>query len=1154
MKAVSPSVRPARRNARRLTLWLSLLLVTASLSFITHGRLQADEGRATAGARRTIADKVDAPFVAGNVLVRFRSETAAKTAAASVAALRLADGGDAPLRLERFEGSDLVKGLRLAHVAPADTLAAIAALNARPDVLYAEPDYILHVEATPNDPSFSAQYGLNKIGAPAAWDIQTGNDTVVVGVIDEGIDVNHPDLQPNIWRNLAEANGVAGVDDDGNGFVDDVNGYDFTTNTGWSSSSVGDLHATHVAGTVGARGNNGIGVTGVNWQVSLMSLKVLGATGGSTSTITRAYAYAVMQRQRGVNLRVLNNSYGGRGFSQTALDAIAQLNQAGILFVAAAGNDGLDNFNVPHFPSSYDVPNLIAVAATDSADQLVGFSNFGARAVNIGAPGRSILSTLPNGTYGNLSGTSMSSPHVAGAAALLCAQFPNITLAQLRGALLYSGDAIPALQGKSTTGRRLNVFKSLQSGLENDVTAPAAISNLRITAQSGRSVTLSWTAPGDDGNAGQAADYDFFFVKPNNGTRILLSSTIQPAPAGTTETVTVDVPYRNFSGTIQLTTYDNAGNSSTASVPVSLSANPGTDPYIVNESAAAPIVNGTALNFRADDAYQSYSFPAGFSFPFYGQTQTSVVISTNGVLYFTPRLQLPVRDDGTADDSESAIADLAGLKMIAGMWDDLRTDVAGGDVFVSQPDNDRLVFHWEGQTFNGAQPISFDIELRRDGTIQTRYGAGNTNLSPVVGVSGGDFDPYVITSHTAEFPARISLSNAQTVTFAPRTAAAGATVQFAAPSVSVNEAVGNVSISVTRTGDVSQPASVGYQTIDDPAAVRCDVVNGTAYARCDYATTVDTLNFAANEAAKNITIPIIDDGHFEGPETFQVTLLNPSSGLSLNPPSLVTVTIQDNDTATTPNPIFTTPFFVRQHYLDFLAREPEPTEPFTALLNGCANVNNTDPNSPSAGCDRINVSGQFFGSPEFKDKGVYVIVAYRVAFNRLPQYTEFVQDLRSISGATAQEVFAKRAAFAANFVQRPEFTALYPPTLPNAAFVDALLGRYSLTQISAPDPANPDGSVKVTLTRADLVNGLTAGTLSRAQVFRAIVQSDQVSLQAEVINAFVAAQYYGYLRRTPDTGGFQGWVNYLAAHPGDFRTMVNGFVNSIEYRLRFGAQ
>ncbi len=393
------------------------------------------------------------------------------------------------------------------------------------------------------------------------------------------------------------------------------------------------------------------------------------------------------------------------------------------------------------------------------------------------------------------------------------------------------------------------------------------------------------------------------------------------------------------------------------------------------------------------------------------------------------------------------------------------------------------------------------------------------------------------------------------------------TIQFSSSNYSVGEGAGQATITVTRSGDTTGSATVDYRTADtDTFTVGCaDTVNnlGSAYARCDFATVVGTLSFAAGEASKTFTVPIIDDSYAEGNETFSVVLSNPT-GSPLGSPSTATVTIIDNDAVNGPNPMLATnsagvTFFVRQHYLDFLGREPEVGEPWSPILNGCANQFNTDPNSPSAGCDRITVSGAFFGSPEFKDKGIYVIDFYRVAFNRLPLYSEFAQDLASVTGATAGETNAKRAAFATNFVLRNEFVN-GPPTaygaMSNSTYVTTLMGRYSLTSITTPDPANPDGAAKVTLTTTDLTNRLSGigGTMTRAQVLRAIVQSDQVSLNFEAVNAFVASQYYGYLRRTPDTGGFNGWVTYLKNNPNDFRTMVNGFVNSLEYRLRFGPQ
>ena len=278
-----------------------------------------------------------------------------------------------------------------------------------------------------------------------------------------------------------------------------------------------------------------------------------------------------------------------------------------------------------------------------------------------------------------------------------------------------------------------------------------------------------------------------------------------------------------------------------------------------------------------------------------------------------------------------------------------------------------------------------------------------------------------------------------------------------------------------------------------------------------------------------------------------------SGGVAVSPAFRMTVF---GEASSAPNPILAIDdtgiaFFVRQQYRDFLGREPEANEPWSAILRGCSNQMNVDSSSPAAHCDRITVSGAFFGSPEFLAKGVYAIDFYRAALNRLPEFSEFSTDLTSVTGSTSADTNARRAAFANNFVTRTEFLNTYG-AMSNANYVNALMGRYGLVSIDTPDPASPDGTTKVTLTTAELTSRLNGGTLTRAQVLRAIVQSDQVT-NAEAVNAFVAAQYYGYLRRTPEPGGFTNWVNYLNAHPGDYRTMINGFLNSAEYRLRFGS-
>ncbi|MCA1567660.1 MAG: FG-GAP-like repeat-containing protein [Acidobacteria bacterium] len=369
--------------------------------------------------------------------------------------------------------------------------------------------------------------------------------------------------------------------------------------------------------------------------------------------------------------------------------------------------------------------------------------------------------------------------------------------------------------------------------------------------------------------------------------------------------------------------------------------------------------------------------------------------------------------------------------------------------------------------------------------------------------------------------------------------------QFSVNNTTITEGQDHVTVTVTRTDDLSRVASLEYRTADDDTfAVGCSDATGNsgdAYARCDFATTFGRLEFAVGELRKSFTIPIINDGHVEGTETFAVVLTH---SLDQNSTRYTgTVTIQDNDAAGAANPIFTTPFFVRQHYFDFLSREPEADEPWSKILNRCPNVND------DSSCDRISVSQSFFRSPEFNLKGLYVFRLYKVAFNRLPEYKEFIEDMSFAAGATEAEVYARKAQLASAFTMREEFRTAFP-LQSNSTIASALLGRYQLTQITTPDPAHPDGTAKVTLTQQDLINRLNTNALTRSQVLRAVADSDEVK-EREFNNAFVAMQYYGYLRRKPEPAGYEAWLGVLKR--GDIRTMVNGFMNSAEYKLRFGS-
>ena len=362
---------------------------------------------------------------------------------------------------------------------------AVQRYEASPDVAYAEPDYKLRPAQTttaPSDPSYSKLYGLNNTGqtsgtpdadvdAREAWQTTTGSPSTVVAVIDEGVDIKHPDLRDNVWVNPDEVPGN-NVDDDRNGYIDDVNGWDFANDDAsvYDPDPVtgqGDEHGTHVAGTIAAEGNNGIGVTGVNWQAKIMPLKFLGPDGGYTSDAVAALNYAVKE-----NVKISNNSWGGGGRSQALQDAITRADASGHLFVAAAGNDGTNNDTTPHYPSNYTGSNIISVAATDDRDALASFSNFGASTVDVAAPGVNILSTLPNNRYASYSGTSMATPHVTGVAALLKSQNPALDDGQLRDKILQSAESKNSLQGKVATGARINAQAALNPQAVTDSSDP----------------------------------------------------------------------------------------------------------------------------------------------------------------------------------------------------------------------------------------------------------------------------------------------------------------------------------------------------------------------------------------------------------------------------------------------------------------------------------------------------------------------------------------------------------------------------------------------------------------------------------------------------------------------------------------------------------
>jgi thermitase len=348
---------------------------------------------------------------------------------------------------------------------------AIERYEAVPGIEYAERDFVMTESAVfPRDPRFKAQYGLHNRGqtggradadvdAPEAWSVTAGSSAVVIAVVDSGTYTRHADLKGNIWRNPGEVAGNR-VDDDRNGYVDDVNGWDFAhkDNTLYHGYDEDD-HGTHVAGVASARGNNGVGIAGVSWRSRIMPLKYIGPGGaGYTSDAVAAINYAVKK-----GAAVINISSGcDNCFNQSMLDAIKRADVAGRLVVTTSGNAGRNNNVTRHYPCNYASPNVICVAATDHRDVLAGFSNYGSSTVDLAAPGVNILGTVPNGGYASYTGTSQAAPHVAGVAALIKSKYPGLTDAGIKSRILRSVDRKQSLSGKTVSGGRLNASRALR--------------------------------------------------------------------------------------------------------------------------------------------------------------------------------------------------------------------------------------------------------------------------------------------------------------------------------------------------------------------------------------------------------------------------------------------------------------------------------------------------------------------------------------------------------------------------------------------------------------------------------------------------------------------------------------------------------------------
>lgn len=659
-----------QRAVKRLVLGFGLCPLIVSLILSLYwGNASGDEtGRALGKGLKVLKTRKGPEYKEGELLVRFKK--GASKAEAD--------------RVHQTLGAQVVKRFKRTSIYHVQLKAGMAVKEGMkrykgfPSVEYAVPNGREYLLGIPNDPNFGDLWGLHNTGqtggmpdadidAPEAWEIQTGSPNVVVAVVDTGIDYDHPDLVGNIWTNPEEIPGN-GIDDDGNGYVDDVYGIDTANDD--PDPSDGNGHGTHVSGTIGAVGNNNVGVVGVNWRVKIMALKAFDDEGYAyLDDILEILEYLLDMKARGVNVKVSSNSWGGGGYNQALYDAIAALRDAGILFVAAAGNSSEDNDQFLNYPSSYDLENIIAVSATNHDDGLAYFSSWGATSVDVGAPGEDILSTVPTWWnppfYDWFSGTSMATPHASGLAALILAQHPADTARQVKNLILNTVDPIPALAGMVLTGGRINAHNAL--------TCDNSVMRFRVNA------------PGED----------FQAIRRREMTVMANLTTCVDPIAGATVTVAPTNGDPSFS-----LHDDGVDPDQTAGDGIySGTWNPGHEGEVtLNFAASAPgfgTVTGSVSGevivlvnyaFKANAAYEwKEACDSGFALflgdddiltlglpfdvKFYGESGRKITVSDNGAVNFTGEW---------IDYVNSAIPSAGNpSKMAAALWDDLDPSAGG---------------------------------------------------------------------------------------------------------------------------------------------------------------------------------------------------------------------------------------------------------------------------------------------------------------------------------------------------------------------------------------------------------------------------------------------------------------------------------------------
>ena len=606
-----------------------------------------------------------------------------------------------------------------------------------------EPNYLISLQeeipSSPDDPYFQNQWPLHNTGqtggppgadvdALEAWDITQGNPQVVIAVIDTGIDYDHPDLADNIWQNDLELDGEAGTDDDGNGYVDDVRGWDFVDEDNDPRDEHG--HGTHVGGIAGAVTDNSIGVAGLAWHCRIMPVRA----GNSRGVFTSEHAAQAIIYAAENGAQVINLSWGGYEKISVIDDAMTFAPRGGALICAAAGNDDSSSLI---YPAAYRNDAVIAVGATDDEDRKASFSNYG-NWVHVSAPGDGpamggssslgIYSTYLAGTYRQRRGTSMATPHVAGTAALLFSHFQDMSPLEAKTRIMRSADVINDLEGVNMTSGRTNVYRALTE----EYRTPHVFSVRPDAAHEGDQVFIL----GDRFGENQTGDRAVTFHPALEGE----------VTAWSDSGIVSRVPEGAQTGEIKVTTPEGVSNG----IPIAILVK-----YYDEETVQSGFQEGgTPMGWHADDESWSHTLP--FSFPFFGRRYDSLLVCSNGFLIFQDE-SFCSYDNGTEAFRHKV--------MIAPMWDDLSTiGSSGEDIYIGSPSEDAVSFRWAGKRYGSSGPINVETVLYRDGRIAFSYGSGNTNLSPTVGISGGDGNNY----HLSVYDEKSQLEGVDTVLFTPR--------------------------------------------------------------------------------------------------------------------------------------------------------------------------------------------------------------------------------------------------------------------------------------------------------------------------------------------------------------------------------------------------